>query len=74
MDLRLLKMHGPFTSGECSVETEDKNDGAAVFSFDGTPFATFSPDCFLNGRREAIFAAQTVEELLNRELGAVRHG
>lgn len=56
---------GPFTFGECSVETETENDGAAVFASDGQPFALFSSDCFVGGKAEALDTAGFIADLLN---------
>lgn len=56
---------GPFTSGECSVETEDQCDGAAVFSANGEPWALFSSDCFVGGKEGALGAAEFLCDLLN---------
>jgi len=58
---------GPFTSGECSVHSEEvgERDGAAVFAADGQPWAMFSSDCFIGGKEGALGAAEFLADLLN---------
>lgn len=62
---RAAVARGPFTFGECSVETDDELDGAAVFAADGQPWALFSSDCFVGGKEEALGAAEFLADLLN---------
>jgi hypothetical protein len=62
---REMLVQGPFTFGECSVDTESECEGAAVFAADGQPLAMFSSDCFVGGKEEALGAAELICDLLN---------
>jgi hypothetical protein len=60
-----LEDDAPFSSGECSVNSEDESDGAAVFAADGQPYLLVDSDTCAEGKLEALERAEHVANLLN---------